>query len=123
MLIWPILVTFGPDIEGRLFPVVVSTELTKITEEDETHSMIYGTSRKIRKCSFYKMEWYYGSPRGENVLVPLEVMERSRIRDNGEFTFGPWMLNLDKELARKESFAIVYHRCHPFWMTKTHFWP
>lgn len=125
MLLWPIISTFAPQIEGRLFPVVVSTELTKVIKlpEDETHSLVYGQSRKVRDCSFIKMDWYYGSPEGKSVLVPLEVMERSKIRDEGRFSFGPWHLALSKELVNSSSFALVTHRCHPFWETQTTFWP
>lgn len=123
MLLWPIISSFAPQIEGKLFPVVVSTELTKVIVDDETHSLIYGDSRKVRECTYIKMDWYYGSPEGKSVLVPLHIMERSRIREEGFFSFGPWQLNLSKDLVRNSSFAIVTHRCHPFWNTQTTFWP
>lgn len=123
LLIWPMIVTIGPKLEGKLRPVVVSTELTQVRPIDDTHSMIYGTSRKVRNCAFLRMEWYFGDPNGEHVLVPLEIMEPATIRGDGEFRFGPWRLNLDKDFIMKETFALVYHKCHPFWTTITPFWP
>lgn len=123
MIVWPFMVTLGPKLEGRLAPVVVGTHLTRVVPDDETHSLVYGSSTKRRECTYLKMEWFYGEPNGQHVLLPLEIMERSRIRENGEFGFGPWRLNLNADLVRDESFALVYHRCHPLWDTVTEFWP
>lgn len=123
MLTWPLMVTYGPRLEGTLRPVVVSTHLTRVLPDEDNWSVIYGDSRKVRDCTFIGMEWYYGKPRADHVLVPLEILEPSRIRNNGEFGFGPWRINLSSDLVREKSFAIVRHRCHPFWVTETHFWP
>lgn len=123
LLVWPMLATFAPRIEGKLYPVVVSTELTQVRPIDETNSMIYGAARKVRDCSYIRIEWYYGDPNGRHVLVPLDILEPSKIRGDGQFSFGPWQLNLGKDLVREETFALVYHDCHPFWPTVSQFWP
>ena len=126
MLAWLIfasMATFAPSVEGRFFPVVDSIELTKIEEIEDGHSLVYGSARKTRECVYHKIEWFYGDPYGRSVLIPLKILEPSKIRPNGLFDFGPWKLSLDKNLVRNETFARVHHDCHPFWKTVTNFVP
>lgn len=123
LVIWPVLSTVGPKIEGRLNPVVVSTELTRIIPESENTSKIYGTATKLRECSYLKTEWYYGKPGEQSVLVPVTINEPAKIRYDGKFAFGPWVLELSHDHVRDESYALVYHQCHILWPTITRFWP
>lgn len=104
-------------------PVVVGTDLTRIVGDDENHTTINGVATKIRDCTYLKMEWFYGDEDGRSVLVPLKILEGSKIREDGQFGFGPWRLDLEESLVRDQSFALVYHRCHPMWDTITEFWP
>ena len=122
MLSWPFISTFGPVIEGKFLPVVVDTVLTKTISEGKSQTIIYGSSTRDRDCTFSYLEWFYGNSDG-SVLLPLEILEKPKIRDDGVFDFGPWRVGLEESLVKSQSFAIVYHQCHPFWKTQTKFWP
>ncbi len=126
LLIWPFVYTYGPTVEGRIFPVVVSTKLTRVTavEKHPDRAIVYGSSRKIRGSCVYKdIEWYYGRPNEAHVLVPVDIVEPAKLRADGRFTFGPWEVHLSPGLIKSNSYAIVRHSCHPFWDTYTWFWP
>lgn len=116
----------GPVLEGKLFPVVVSTKLTRVlpVEGEPDSSIIYGTSRKVRtSCKWRDQLFYYGAPTTNNVPVTIEIKEKPKLRPGGRFGFGPWVIGLNARLIRGSSYSVAVHRCHPFWLTYTHFWP
>lgn len=113
--------TIAPTVEGRLFPVVdqTSIEVTPIGDR----AMVIGSAHKRRSCDFLRLEWFYGDPNGLAVRVPVEFREGTKLRDEGWFDFGPWLLSLRAEFVEGQSYALVYHRCHPLWVTVSELWP
>lgn len=121
LLLWPLLSTIGPRAEGQVFPVVDEVSITKVEPLfDESH--VYGSARKRRDCKFVHIEWSLGSERKASVAVAVKFLERNKIRGEGYFDFGPWALRLEPEEITRNSFAYVWHRCHPFWDTMTKFY-
>ena len=124
MVLWPVMVTIGPTMEGRFFPVIENSQITRVVEQqDGKASNVWGRSDKVRECTFLSLEWYYTTGPNSNVLVPVDILEPSKVRGGGWFSFGPWKVHLRRDQIRKESFAIAKHRCHLLWVTETHFWP
>lgn len=118
-----IIYTYGPIIEGIYFPVTENTQIQKRIPLDEGKTELWGVSKKIRpECSYAKLEWWYGNPNGNKVLIPSLIEEKAKIRGGGWFEWGPWVVKLDPLLVKNESFAVVYHSCHPFWLTETLFY-
>jgi len=113
---------YGGRIEGQFFPVVSGTHITRAQVTDQFSTRIWGRAMKERKCSFDRIEWYIGTP-DAYAFVDLHIEEASKARVGGGFGFGPWSIKLTPEEIRTRSFATVFHRCHPFWVTETRFYP
>ena len=120
-----IIVLYGGDVAGKIegdnLPVVNNTEITKI-EKDGNYTLIWGESYKLRECSFENIKWRFGDSE-YSINVSLDILEPSKIREGGRFTFGPWRVHLTEEQLINSSFAIAYHDCHVGYQTQTIFYP
>lgn len=123
MIIYPLIMTYGPKIEGYLFPVVINTDITKMVEVEPNVTDIYGAREKVRDCTYLQTRWFYGKQGTNSSLIPLEISGQAQIFDVGDINFGPWRLNIDRSVIRSQTYAVFYHQCHPFWVTPTVFWP
>lgn len=112
---------FGGQIEGRFFPVVRDTHVTRIEADGTSRSFIWGSSRLLRDCSFVRLEWRIGIP-VNYAVIDLMLLEGSKVRRGSMFDFGPWQLHATPRQLANRSFATIIHRCHPFWLTETSFY-
>jgi hypothetical protein len=114
--------------EGRLYPVVVDVELVyagPYGDGDETEIIL--TFDKVRECHpFLGMDWYIDTARGyEKVLhryVRSYTNDQDSSRPTGVNVSEPWIISVPYEDFGR-TFAEVQHRCHPYWITVTQFWP
>ena len=114
--------TFAGTIEGRYSPVVVGVSINRVEPVGDTKSRIWGEFQKVRNCEFVGLEFYLGTP-ANSARVDLDIEEASKQRGEGFEDFGPWLVQLDPEQLSGRAFAIVRHKCHPFWITETGFYP
>lgn len=112
---------FGGVVEGRLFPVTSNPEISKIEDQGEGWTRVWGVAERLRGCSFHRLEWRLGND-DAFAVVDLVFEEGSKVRGDGTFSFGPWLLHLTPDQMQTRSYAIVFHRCHPFWLTQTRFY-
>lgn len=118
-------------VEGRLWPVMAGTDITRavegsyldpITGETIEKTIFYGTARKLRVCDFERVDWYLRGPGGKRRLS-IDDDGRERIHDAGRIQFGPWGANLTRAELVFDTYAVMWHRCHPGWLTATRFYP
>ncbi len=103
-------------LEGAILPVLARMELSEIVEIDETHVQVQGRSRRLRSCAVDRIEWYLGAPRAR-ALVDVIFVDGSGIA--AEDIFGPFVLPMNDTQLRNRSHAVIFHRCHRFWLTQT----
>lgn len=113
---------YGGKIEGRIFPVVGGTNITRMEIVDATSTRIWGGAVKLRNCSFQRIDWHFGTT-SANAFVDVLIEEKTKLRADGTFGFGPWIIRLTPDEVQYRSFATVYHKCHSFWLTETRFYP
>ncbi len=111
----------GGRIEGYLFPVASRGEILRHVAVGETSTRIWGQAARLRDCSFDHLVWFLGDDH-DNARADLVFEEGTRLRGGGSFTFGPWLVQLTPDQLLSRSYAIVYHRCHPLWLTETRFY-
>ncbi len=111
----------GGHIEGYLLPVATLAQIDHIEEVEGFSIRIWGQSARLRQCQFDRLEWRLGDERAYSV-VDLVFEESSKVRDAGDFSFGPWRLHLTKKQLHERSYAWVYHRCHWLWHTRSRFY-
>lgn len=113
----------GPFVEGRFWPVIAGTTITRSTEKPDGTTEFYGTATKLRNCSFDHVVWYWLDPDGEEEVVPVEFLRGPHARRPVVFAFGPWSTPLLKEELLNRSHAVIWHRCHPLGLTASWFYP
>lgn len=111
----------GGHVEGWLFPVTTLGVITQTQPIGETSTRIWGHAERLRQCSFEQLIWYLGD-RTHHARADLVFEEGTKVRGDGFFDFGPWVVQLTSDQLKDRSFAVVYHRCHPFWLTVTRFY-
>ena len=122
-MLYALFVTYAPIIEGKFFPVVKNTKITIVVQESLRTTIITGESYRIRDCDFRGLEIYKEGVSGGASLVPLEILEPTKTRGLGLFTFGPWRVGLTADEIASLGYSIAYHRCHPFYLTQSRFYP
>jgi hypothetical protein len=108
----------GGKVEGRLFPVLGRSDLAFEVSPGSGWSRIGGTAARLRDCDFVRAEWRHGTREAYRV-VDLVFEEGGAMQSNGHAEFGPWLVHLRPAQLRDQSSAVVYHRCHPLWLTES----
>lgn len=123
MGVWSYMIgsAYLPLIEGRLFPVVVGVQITQTEAAGPISTRIWGEFEKVRDCTFLGIEFYLGDI-DRSARAQLMLEEGSKVRGNGFEDWGPWVVQLTESQLAENSYAIVRHRCHPFWETVTRFY-
>lgn len=120
--------TIGPSVESNFWPVTSKLKIVSLTETPEGFSVLSANFRKYRDCEYIGISWYQGDR--INGFAKVSTM---RVKPNddtplprspaGLQSAGPWEIKLTNDQLLHNSFAILTHRCHPFWVTTTYFYP
>lgn len=119
----------GPWIETNFNPVVGKLQIDSIEAGEEPGtSILHVRFNKVRDCQYLGLAWYRGTKVTSFERVPVVLVRKpgdtsSPNRPVGIQRAGPWIVSLSPEELRQNSFAELFHRCHPFWTTKTEFYP
>lgn len=116
-------VSVGPELEGSLLPVFDEITIKRLETASEDSVRVWGSGRKIRAhCEYKGIEWNVGDTI-TSADAPVIIEERSKARSSGNFDFGPWVIKVKLDDFERNSFSYTYHKCHPFYLTKTKFYP
>lgn len=120
--------TVGPALETRFAPVVSKLTILSLDDDAEGEAVLSVAFTKLRDCEYLGIAWYEGNPAGGFTRVPVILQRRdgdtsSPNRPVGTQRAGPWIIGMPAADVRGNSFARLSHRCHPFWVTTTDFWP
>lgn len=123
--IWAI----GPSVETSRFPVVGKLTIITAVENPDGFTEIHAAFRKMRDCEYIGIQWFkVNADDGSFVRIPVELLREegdttSPNRPVGYQKAGPWIVHANLEDFQHNTFATLTHRCHPFWMTTTNFYP
>lgn len=117
-----LIVTAAKEFEGQFWPVVADVTFRTVHPVDRLTARIGGTFRKVRSCDFDHIEFRLLAGDAYSI-VEVRFEEPAQVRFPGLETFGPWLIDMSAEQFSAASMAIVFHRCHPFWLTQTIFKP
>lgn len=120
--------TAGPAVETRFFPVVGKLQILKMEPVNDSVTAVWAAFAKRRDCEFIGIAWFRGRPDKEFERVPLVLMRdehdiSSPNRPVGYQKSGPWQVAIPYGEIVGNSFARLYHRCQPFWISTTEFYP
>jgi hypothetical protein len=125
---FPALAGLAQDIEQNLYPVATPVELIKVEEIDDENTLIWVKFDKLRGCEYLGLSWFEGSLETGATRVRLsfgkpDSDQSDTTRPEGVQIAGPWKLGMSKDALLNNSYAMLSHRCHPFWISKTQFYP
>lgn len=122
--------SIGPAVERSRFPVTGKLEITSAEEIEPGVVELHALYRKIRDCEYVSAGWYVGSPNGDyrevrvqNIVDTDQLRVANASRPVGTSVIGPWRVAMSLADLKNNAFAIITHRCHPFWLTTTNFYP
>jgi len=126
-IVWSV----GPSVERSWQPVVGKLQVLDAIEIEPGVTEIHARFRKIRDCNYLSVAWYVGNPNSEFRQVRVQTMTDdasindipSPNRPLGWQSAGPWRIAMSLNDFENNSFAILTHQCHPFWVTTTNFYP
>ena len=120
--LWAMVATFGGRVEGYFFPVTSQVSIIQTEVINPVQTRFWGELKRERQCAFESLEWRLGEL-GSSSRADLVFEEGAKVRGSGLEEFGPWVVQLTPDQLLNRSFAVVRHRCHPFWITVTIFYP
>lgn len=115
-IMWPL----AAEMAGRFLPVVTRAEVVQAVPSTDG-AAVFVRFEKRRQCEFVGLSWYDTLDRRLRIDFAPHADNAPRSRPVGRQYTGPWLLYgvTDIEGTR----ATVTHRCHPFWLTYTTFYP
>lgn len=117
-----------PRIEGALWPVVTPATIShpRYTGPPEFRHTWRAYAVKVRNCtpvSDEPVRWFLGPRDGQNVEVNTTFTDPPQIRAAGRLYWSGLVIDLNPDLVRTNSFAIVRHQCPGrFWETESIFY-
>lgn len=119
-------VTLGPRIESRFFPVYTQFEILKIEETASGGTQVVFRYEKLRNCKPAGVNWFIGEPGGAYRQVEM-LSQRPPLaavnRPLGENTTVPYTIDVAPAVLINRGFATIYNNCHPFWLTQSSIYP
>lgn len=119
-------VTIGPALETRLYPVYSKFQIFSIKETADGGTEVIFRYEKLRSCPPAGVTWFIGDPGGAYRQVdfvsnrpPMERVNRSL----GENTSVPYKIDVAPAVLINQGFATIYNNCHPFWVTRSVIYP
>lgn len=120
----------GPEVETRYAPAVSKLYIESVdTASDPAHALVRASFTKLRNCEYIGIGWFRASENGTLERVALELRpehnddENSPNRPVGYQRAGPWEIYMPADEIVGRSIVRLWHRCHPFWVTLTEFYP
>ena len=120
--------TVGPAVETRFWPAVSKLTIIAMHENDEGMAVLDAQFNKFRDCEYLGIAWFLRQDDGSFERVPVILQRRegdtsSPNRPTGTQRAGPWIIGMSTADLTSRSFARLSHRCNPFWVTTTDFYP
>lgn len=117
----------GPWIETKWFPVYSKFKIISVERISDTQSKIIFRFDKKRQCEPQGFAWYFGEPGGAfrqlQVFIDRPKGMTAAIRPLGVQTTDPYVIDASVEDIANATFAEIYNRCHPFWLTRSEIYP
>ena len=127
-VIFPALAGLAQDIEQNLYPVTTPVELIQVEEIDADNTLVWVRFEKLRGCQYLGLSWFQGDLETGATRVRLsfgkpDTDQSDTTRPEGIQIAGPWKVGMSKADLLNNSYAMLSHRCHPLWISKTQFYP
>ncbi len=117
--------TFGPWIETKWFPVYSKFKIVSIERAEESKSKVVFKFTKLRQCEPQGAAWFFGEPGSafRQLRVEIQNPNPTASRPLGTQLTFPYVIDATVEQVANATFAEIYNRCHPFWLTRSEIFP
>jgi len=120
--------SLGPRLETEWWPVVGKLKINSMETPRPGWTLIRVNFEKLRDCEYVGLSWYVGQRPDNFERIAVSVQRDpedtgSPNRPLGLQRAGPWLVAVDTKEFTRGTFAQLQHRCHPFWISTTDFYP
>lgn len=116
----------GPWIETKWFPVYSKFTIISVERLDDRQSKVVFKFTKYRQCDPQGYGWYFGEPGAAFRQLKVAIDGRTttnNIRPIGIHISDEYTMDATVEEIASATFAEIYSRCHPFWLTRSEIFP
>jgi len=116
---------WGPVLETNLYPAYSRFTVHSIEPLPGGRSRVQFRFTKLRLCEPAGYAWYNGDPRGLFNQVPIvsENAAPAPSRPLGDQLSSFYVIDVTPETMAAATFAEVFSRCWPLWMTRSIIYP
>jgi hypothetical protein len=117
--------TYGPAIEGKLFPIVSEFHIDTLIRQSDNTIVLTGTLNKLRDdCPFVGATAYVNDPKVPQILrlasIDFKDTDNKVIaRVKGIQTWGPWNIHTVLPNSKHELTILSHHSCHSLYNIPT----
>lgn len=117
----------GPWLETKWYPVYSKFTIIRMEKVGDTQSRVVFRFTKLRQCEPQGSAWFFGEP-GAFFRQIRTTIERPKgvdsvIRPLGTHISNPYVMDVSVEQIASATYAEIYSRCHPFWLTRSVIYP
>lgn len=105
-------------LEGRAVPVISGFHIISADETPDGATVIRAEGIKTRSCALRGVDWSLTSDELESA-VGFDNREIQRVNRTGIVRVGPWVVYASKDELLGSGRAVIVHRCHPMFLTRT----
>lgn len=117
----------GPWLETKWFPVYSKFQIIKAEKYSDHESLVTFRFTKLRQCDPQGSAWFFGEVgaayRQIRIIIQRPAGVDSVIRPVGTHISNPYLMDITVEELANATFAEIYNRCHPFWLTRSVIFP
>jgi hypothetical protein len=116
----------GPWIETKWFPAYSKFKIVSIERAGDRQSRVIFRFTKNRQCEPVGNSWFFGEPGAAFRQLKVQIDNQdafTAVRPLGTQTSNPYVLDATVEELANATFAVIYNRCHPFWLTRSEIYP
>jgi hypothetical protein len=109
--------------EGHFFPVVTNVHVTEIETDLPTSVRVEVEFDKVRSCELVTLNWYNQVNQRVPVIFRLrdQTIAPVTLSTGDAQRSGPW--DIVGVTSLEGTRAVAVHRCNPFYLTATDFYP
>lgn len=117
--------TFGPWLETTFLPVYSKFKIISMEELPDGQAKVVFRFTKLRQCEPQGAAWFFGEPGSafRQLKVTVQNPNPTSSRPLGTQITYPYVMDVTVEQLADATFAEIFNRCHPFWLTRSEIYP
>lgn len=125
MVLYMGVATIGPYLESKVWPAYSRFTIESIEPYGENQSRVVFSYWKYRMCEPQGFAWFAGDLglSYRQLTMRSDATRATPPRPLGYNLSQPYIVDVEPNALRDGTFAEIYSRCHPFWVSRSSIYP